>query len=82
MPTIDQAKDDLLNQYKAAGKVPSPVVGIQVGTYETREVIVIYVSRTRPNFRPPESEPGAGFQGFEVVSFLGPSQLISDSSAP
>lgn len=79
MSAIDDARDDLLAQYSNAHQIPVPIVGVNVGTYEERPVLRIFVHVKSKLFVPNESKPGIGFQGFECVSFLGPNTLISDS---
>jgi len=77
--TLTEARDALNEKYIAAKKVPLPVIGVAAGQYEGRDCLIVYVNRKNPQFVPEESKPGAGFEGFEVVSYLGLNILISDS---
>ena len=77
--TLSEARDSLMSQYMATKMTPNPIVGVKVGTYQERQVLAVYVNKMSPLFIPEESKPGVGYQGFEVVSFLGLNTMISDS---
>ncbi len=77
--TLVEARDALMKQYTDARQSPQPVMSVQSVEHEGVEALKILVNKKSPRFVPPESLPGAGYEGFRCVSYLGISQLISDS---
>lgn len=80
--TLDEAKTALAQRYIDARLSPTPVIGVHTGTYEGRSVLRVFVNMKTPAYVPEECRPGAGFEGFEVVGYVGLAHFISTSGPP